>query len=404
MRKLALLFVLAIGCKPSASTTYPSVNAGEGPVLETITMNWGEAPGVIRFATPRLAAIVEEVKKLQGVGIACFQELWTQESKDAVIQALGPDMYAFPVVDTRGENQRDGVDVCTPNEISGPLACVRSKCGNLPDEEQTICAYEECSGELVKEYIFGNKNCVYCLVASVGQPIESILNNCLQKPGGPKIAGVSRAFDGQNGVKLVSRWPLKNPEVLHLRASFSNRVALLATVEIAGFEPIEVACTHLSTSTDLPPNHPDFSSWDEEMKAQVNVISAKQRERAGGRPQLFLADLNAGPRLGKDIKEVALKVWRRVRQLGYVSPAAQAKEPFCTMCEGNMLREKGSKGNRLIDHVLVRDPPGGTRLQPVATHPYFDQLRSFRGYNGELVDSYLSDHFGVVVKFKLINE
>lgn len=405
MRKLAIFFVLAIGCKPSASTTYPSTDAGEGPVLETLSWNGGEAPGVVSLATPRLPAIVEELEKIRGIGIACFQELWTQESKDAVIQALGPEMYTY-YIDTRGENQRDGVDVCTPDQAKNVAACARDKCSSFPAEEQTLCVYEECNDELRNTYIFKSKNCLYCLVASVGNPIETILNDCVQKPGGPKIAGVSRAYDGQNGVMVASRWPLLNPQVLRLPASFSNRVAVLVTVVIAGFEPIEVACAHASTSIsdDLPPNHPDFDTWDEEMIAQVNAISAKQKERAGNRPQLFLADLNAGPQLGNNISETSPKVWRRVRQLGYVSPAAQAKEPFCTICQENTLREKGSIKNRLIDHVLVRDPPGGTKLYPVVTHPYFDQRRIFRGYNGEWVDSNLSDHYGTVVKFKLLNE
>lgn len=403
MRKLVLLFVLAIGCKPSASTTYPSTDAGEGPVLETLSWNGGEAPGVVSLATPRLPAIAEELEKISGIGIACFQELWTQESKDAVIQAMGPEMYYY-YIDTRGENQRDGVDVCTPDQAKNVAACARDKCSSFPAEEQTLCVYEECKAELRNTYIFKSKNCVYCLVAGVGKSIEEILDNCVQQPGAPKIAGMSRAFDGQSGVLVASRLPLRNPEVLLLPASFSNRVAVLFTVEIAGFEPIEAACAHISTSTDLPPNHPDFDNWDEEMIAQVNAISAKQKERAGNRPQLFLVDLNAGPQLGNNISETSPKVWRRVRQLGYSSPAAQAKEPFCTICKENTLREKGSTNNYLIDHVLVRDPPGGTTLRPVVTHPYFDQRRIFRGYNGEWVDSHLSDHYGTVVKFNLLNE
>lgn len=395
------LFVLAIGCKPAANTKYPSADAGAGPVLETLTMNWGEAPGVVGLATPRLPAIAEEVEKIRGVGIACFQELWTQESKYEVIQALGPEMYTY-YIDTKGENQRDGVDICYPKHVKQIAACARQKCGDWPEEEQTLCAYEKCKEEIRNAYIFRSHKCVYCVVAGVGKPIEDILNGCVQQPGGPKIAGMSRAFDGQNGVMLVSRWPLQNPEAMRLRASFSNRVALFATVEIAGYEPIEVGCSHISTSTDLPPNHPDFSSWDEEMKTQIGEISQKLRERAGTRPSLFLADLNAGPQLGEDIKEMAPKVWKQVQALGWHSPAAQAEKPFCTLCKENTLRDETEE--HLIDHVLFRDPPGGVKLQPVATHPVFDQRRIFRGYNGEWVDSHLSDHYGTVVKFKLLNE
>ena len=403
MRKLAFLFVLTMGCRSDSVVKYPTTDVEAGLVLETLTMNWGEAPGVISLATPRLPAIAAEVEKIRGVGIACFQELWTQESKDAVIKALGPDMYVYQE-STRGENQRDGVDICYPRDVKQTVACARKKCVGLPAEEQTICVYEECFSELKDTYIFRRRECVYCVVAGVGNVTEDIIHSCVQQPGGPKIAGMSRAFDGQNGVMLVSRWPLQNPEILRLRASFSNRVALFATVEIAGFEPIEVACSHISTSTELPPNHPDFSDWDEEMKEQVGDISRKLKERAGQRPSLFLADLNAGPKLGEDISEMAAKVWWYMQELEFYSPAAHADKPFCTICAGNTLRSDGATNNYLIDHVFVRDPSGGTKLLPIVTHPVFDQRRIFRGYNGEWVDSHLSDHYGTVVKFKLFKE
>lgn len=403
MRKLAFLFVLTMGCRPNSVVKYPTADVEVGPVLETLIMNWGEAPGVVRLATPRLPAIAEEVKKIRGVGIACYDELWMQESKDAVIQAAGPDMYYY-YIDTRGENQRDGVGICYPEEAKKIAACARSKCSSLPAEEQTICVYEECSGELGREYIFGSHECVYCLVAGVGKSIEEILDNCVQQPGAPKIAGMERAFDGQDGVMVFSRYPLKNPEALLLRSSFSNRVALFVTVEITGFEPIEVACSHISTSTDLPPNHPDFSNWDDEMRAQVGDISRKLKERAGKRPSLFLADINAGPSLDEGrIKEMAPKVWKYAQELGFYSPAAHADKPFCTICADNTLRPENATNNYLIDHVFVRDPPGGTKLQPVLVHRIFDEEVVYEGYNHQW-KGHLSDHYGTVVKFKLLNE
>src|SRR3989338_7893193 len=126
-------------------------------------------------------------------------------------------------------------------------ACARKNCSNLPAEEQTICAYKLCHDDLVRLYIKGGAKCLGCLVASVGSSVEEVIASCEQPEPRMPIAGVSRAFDGQNGVLLASRWPLKNTEVLFLQASFSNRVALFATIEIKGYEPIEVACAHIST-------------------------------------------------------------------------------------------------------------------------------------------------------------
>lgn len=401
MRKTGLLLFLAFTtCKPgTVAPRYPTNCPNDEPLLETATVNWGVAPGVVALATPRIAPIAEEVKNLRGAGILCFQELWTKESKDAVTLALGPDMHTY-YVETRGENERPGIDVCLPGEIGGLAACGKKHCSAEPDEEQTICTLRACHDELVNLYISGGRECLNCLTASVGHPVDEIVKICEQPTLQSTIQGASRAYDGQNGVLLASRWPLKNPEALRLRASFSNRVALFATIELAGSEPIEVACTHLSTWNELPPNHPEFSDWDGEMIGQVEDISKRLFERAGKRPSLFMGDMNTGPSRGGDVVEAMPKVWRRIESLWFRSPAACAEPAFCSTCSGNTLRSPTAR-SYVIDHVLLRDPKGGTELEPVCAHPFIDQRRRFPGYDGGLVDSHLSDHYGVIVKFRV---
>ena len=384
-------------------TKYPTTSVIEGPVLEAATINWGMAPGVISLYTPRLPAMAAEVEKLQGIGLICSEELWTMESKETYIEALGPDMHAF-YAETRGENQQDGVNVCTPSEVKEVASCARRKCANFPDEEQTICVFRECLDELAGIYIFGDPNCLHCLASSVGKSVEGVIDACVQQKDKPPIAGVSRAYDGQNGVVLASRWQLQNTEVLRLRASFSNRVALFATIELEGHESIEVACAHISTETKIPPNHPDFSSWEEEMKAQIEDTSARLKERAGNRPSLFLGDMNAGPVLDGWINSEAPNVWKHIEELGFYSPAIYADEPFCTICEGNTLRSYPGRGNYLIDHVLVSDPAGGTELEPILVHPFLDEIYTFRGHGIDWEESNLSDHYGVVVNFRVHTE
>jgi len=378
---------------------------GDGLILKAATINLGVAPGVVHLATPRIPAIAEELSAMHDLGIICFQELWTQESKDAVTKVLGPDMHVYTAEDTRGENQRDGVNVCSPSQVEKTVACIRkNKCADWPAEEQGICALDKCKDELKDIFIFGGSKCLECLVVSVGKSAEGILETCVQPNGKPPIAGASRAYDGQNGVLLASHWPLKNPETLRLRASFSNRVAIIATIQPEGYEPIEVACTHLSTWTQVPPNHPDFYSWEDEMIAQVDAISKRLKKRAkDNRPSLFLGDMNAGPEIGDNISEEMPMVWKRIMELGFSSPVTEVKEPFCTMCRTNTLRPKSST-DTLIDHVLVRDPAGGTELETESVYKFFDQPRKFAGYNGEPVKKHLSDHYGVVVIFRLRTE
>lgn len=405
MKRILALFTLCLSCNPSLLATgkrYPAECRNPGPILETLTYNVGLAPGVVPYATPRIKPVAEELAKFRDMGVMCLQEVWTQEARDAVVAALDlPDDQVY-YVDTRGQgDDLKDINVCRPGQVDALASCARDACGDLPDEEHAHCALDACNSELVSLYMRGGENCLNCLVSSVGHSIDDTIKTCTV-PG----HGVSHSYDGQNGVMLVSRWPLKNREAILLPSSIANREALFATVEIDGREPLELACTHVSTWNQLPPSQrgPDgkkmFSDWDEEMIAQIDIISARLNARAQGRPQLFLGDMNAGPELGRSIKGDMPKVWGRIHALGFSSPAAQAEDPFCSVCQGNSLRGPNAP-NKLIDHVLMRDPVGGSSLTPLCTRSVIDakHQRYFPGPNGTLMEEHLSDHYAVTVTF-----
>lgn len=405
MRSILALVALCLACNPSllgSSTRYPPTCKVPGPVLETLTWNVGLAPGVVPYATPRIKPVAEELAKFRDVGVMCLQEVWTEEARDAIIASLALPEERIYYVDTRGQgdNLKD-INVCRPSQLDALASCAKDVCGDLPEEEHAHCALNSCMDEIVSLYMRGGENCLNCLVSSVGHSIDETVRSCTT-PG----QGVSHSYEGQNGVMLVSRWPLVNRESILLPSSIANRTALFATIELEGKEPLEIACTHASTWNRLPPSHrgPDgkkmFSDWDEEMIAQMDIISKKMRERAQGRPQIFLGDMNTGPDISRDIKEDMPKVWSRIRQLGFTSPAAQAEEPFCSACRGNSLRDPNAR-SKLIDHVLMRDPVGGSRLEPKCVRSVMDDghKRYFPGPDGTLMEEHLSDHYGVAVTF-----
>lgn len=407
--KKALVLLCLVSCQwtcapglklhgpPVATDSCPA----KGPVLEAMTYNVGLAPGVVSMATPRIKPVAEELAKFREVGVTCIQEAWTQEARDAIVASLALPAENVFYADSRGMgDDLSGINVCSRGQIEPIAKCVRDSCQGVPDEDRTICALAKCRKKLIDLHgLFGGgKNCLNCLVSSVGLHEDEVVRRCTDGKG------VSHAYDGQNGVMLISRWPLKNREALLLPSSTANRVALFATVEIDGLEPIELACAHLSTHNELPPSHrgPDgalmFSDWDGEMIAQIDLVAERLTARAGMRPQIFLGDMNAGPDLPDGISPAMPKVWNRLLALGFDSPAARADAPFCSTCAENTLRD--SSRSYLIDHVLTRDPKGGTDLEAVCARPVFDQRRVFRGYDGLWVDSHLSDHFGTAVTFR----
>jgi endonuclease/exonuclease/phosphatase family metal-dependent hydrolase len=405
-RSLVLLaFALGLSCNPSlmapSGKRYPSECRDHGPILETMTWNVGLAPGVVPYATPRVKPVAEELGKFRNLGLICLQEVWTQEARDAIVASLKLPADQVYYVDTRGMGEEPaGSNVCSPSQIGPLAACVRENCDDIEDpEETTVCANRECHSDLVSLYLNGGRDCLDCLVASVGKGLASIEATCT-KPA----AGRTRAYEGQNGVMLISRWPLVNREWEMLPASYSNRVALYATVNLQDREPLEVACTHASTYAEMPPGFKQdgrtvFGDWDDEMITQMTMISQKLTERAGTHPQLFMGDMNAGPEIGS-IRPDMSRVWTRIRSLGFSSPAAQAERPFCSVCDGNSLRDAGAN-DKLIDHVLVRDPVGGSALEPKCVRSVIDgdHKRYFKGYGDTLLEEHLSDHYGVAVTF-----
>jgi len=406
MRRILLILPFLLACNPSLmvpSAHLPASCPAGSPLLETMTWNVGLAPGVVPYARPRIQAVADEIVKFRDMGVICLQEVWTQEARDAIIAKLALPEDQVYYVDTRGAGEEPpGSNVCTAGQIGPVAACVRERCDGLEsDEETTHCAQHECHDALVSLYLRGGRECLDCLAASVGEDVDTIERQCT-KPA----PGVTRAYDGQNGVMLISRWPLQNRQWEMLPASYSNRVALYATIGLQGHEPLEVACTHVSTWNELPPAYKDengrkvFSSWDDEMIEQVTRISRKLSERAQGRPQLFLGDMNSGPEIGSYVRASMPKVWAKIRALGFSSPAASAWPTFCSTCGSNSLRDPGSR-NYLIDHVLVRDPIGGSRLTPRCTRSVLDEehKRYFKGYGDSLLEEHLSDHYAVTVTF-----
>jgi hypothetical protein len=407
MTCLLPLCLLMLSCHPPspAAPRHPTVATAcpDAPGdLVAATFNAGLAPGVVSLATPRNAHVAAALADYRETGVMCLQEFWLPESRDAAIAALGLPPENVYHVDTSGQgDDLTGVNVCSREQFDPLAACVRQKCAGVADEETTLCALSQCRTKLIGLFFDGGEDCINCLVSSVGGTVAEIESACV-----PPGKGVSHSYRGHNGVILVSKWPLTEREHALLPSSIANRAALFATVRPPGRAPIEVACAHISTSNELPPSHRGsdgermFSDWDEEMNAQIRLISTTMKRRAAdGRIQLFVADVNAGPDLPGGISSQSTNVWKTILAEGFWSPAAAADKPFCSTCVDDTLRP-GSTKNYLIDHVLVRDPPGGDELEPVCAERFMTGRQTIAGYRGERLESNLSDHYGVRVRFR----
>jgi endonuclease/exonuclease/phosphatase family metal-dependent hydrolase len=185
--------------------------------------------------------------------------------------------------------------------------------------------------------------------------------------------------------------------VVHLPASGSNRVALLATVEIAPGRSVEVACTHITTHLDQAPTS-GFRSWRLEQAAQFVRISRRLQARAGHRPQLLVGDMNFGQRHGS-VNTVMWPSWKLAADAGFVSPAEYAKPPVYSFCSGSCLNPTSSKV--LIDHVMIRQSDRHWGLRAICAEKAFERPVRIIDRHGRRRLIGLSDHLGISVAFKI---
>jgi endonuclease/exonuclease/phosphatase family metal-dependent hydrolase len=392
LKALVVLFVS--GCatpRIQLMNAIPSVRPLTRSDIKVVTYNVGLAPGIVRLAKQRTAAVAEELGRLD-YDVLCLQEVWTEDDQDAILMSLNLPSENVYRVDTRGEGET-GKDVCKPGQIQDIMACTQKKCSHEPPEELATCAASECVEEGIMLYLRG-RECLNCLTATAGKNVDDVVKICTGQ------IGASRIYDGGNGVVLASRWPLLEKGVVHLPSSGANRVALMATVDVPGKGKVEVACTHLSAKNDVSPTNPAFSDWTEEQQTQLRLIAEKLAFRATGRPQLLIGDLNFGQRNDKAaIVALMWSTWRLAADLGFVSPAEYAEPGFCSWCHENWMTH--SSDDHLIDHILVRNPVSGQMTVPVCAYRMFDRPISVTDWKGRPSSAHFSDHFGVTVELNI---
>jgi endonuclease/exonuclease/phosphatase family metal-dependent hydrolase len=387
-KRIELMPPVPAACPASPSDSNGSQSVDQ-PYFRATTVNIGLAPGVQRYNPERRRPVYAVLKhELQRSDLVCVQEAWLPADRQAVLKAVGLPANQVHLHDSRGEGE-SGLDRCTPDQVSGILDCMRDKCSDVAAADAAICAREKCLWKLVWLYLSGRR-CLNCLTAMVGHSTAEAERMCVNGPGR------SRAYRGSNGLLLLSRRPLRNRTVVRLPASGTNRVALLASVEVAPGKTVEVGCVHISSSLKQSPTS-GFSSWEAEQAAQLRLTAAALARRAGGRPQLLLGDMNFGQRHGP-VNEVMWPTWHLAGRLGYVSAAGHARPPICSYCRGNRL--SWTKARTLIDHILLRQGTRGFKLEPLCAETIMDQPVLIR-VNGRHKSVHPSDHYGIAVGFRL---
>lgn len=408
-RSLVFLSILTLlaGCGESTQ-------ARDSQEVVVDTFNVALAGAFITFEAERRPFIVEAIAD-SDADILCLQEVWDQSDKvairDAAAQAYPHSAFFEDNLDTPIDDATNQQGVVPPPPTTAPcegealtsqlnagVDCLEENC-STPDGRTTSdeCAEEKCLSE-----VFGllsappPQRCYACLVTQLPtELLTDIRSRC------PTVINQDLAFQGQNGVMILSRHPLKNARELVIPGTWNRRTILSATAELPNGAELDAYCNHLTSiffSFTFPytgqygDGTNTAGAWQAEQELQAEKLINYVTETSGARPAVILGDFNAGHAFpDEDIVaqgEATLDLLESVFELAYTADYA----PLCTFCSGtNPVTDPGDPVG-WIDHILLDNLTSDSVL---STERVFDEDVVPVGPVDDQMIVPLSDHFGM---------
>lgn len=373
---LAIPFLFLLGaCEGSSGDeTGKDTHGGPGPDFTVVSFNAGLAAGYVDHASERQPLIGPALAALEA-DVICLQEVWTDDDNQALIdaaKAVFPHHYREVTEDESG----GGEAACTSEEMDPLAACAMAACDGVDAENLATCVLGNCGDE------FGaiSEACQTCLVSQIGQPLEEMVTACTTGSGG------QYAYEGRNGVLLLSKHPFAKTEKTQFTSYLNVRVALHAQVQDPQMGIVDVFCTHLTADLGDVAYGGTYDSWGDEMGAQVTELIQWVEQKRSAVLVVVAGDMNCGPEGPGGITAEYPLNYAKFTTAGYGDPFAEADDATCTWCGDNPL--VGGGESHIIDHVLVRGSGFQTEAERVLDAPVT--------LSGDVL-SRLSDHYGVSV-------
>ncbi|KPK15903.1 MAG: hypothetical protein AMJ62_07885 [Myxococcales bacterium SG8_38] len=383
------------------------------------TFNVALAGAFIPYETERRQPIADAIAAADS-DVLCLQEVWTQEDKE-LIRDAAVDAYPHAVFfnDTLATTIDDPTDqdgntptpptgfpcpevevsegVTILDQMNAAVDCLRDNCSTIEgsDEgrtESADCAQQQCLGA-VTDLLFGNaqqQRCYACVVTQLPTAqLKDIRSSCAE------VDNQDLAFDGQNGVMLLSKHPLEPAEEWVLPGTWNRRTILRATANLPNGAELEVYCNHLTPIFDniafpytgqYGYGFTDARGWEAEQQLQAEKLINYVTSTSGDRPAVILGDLNAGHAYpAEDIVaegEPTLDLLETEFEPAYVS----SYTPQCTFCSTNPVTD--AETSSWIDHILLYNLASDAVL---STARVYDE--AVVPVDSQTVP--LSDHFGM---------
>ena len=227
-----------------------------------------------------------------------------------------------------------------------------------------------------------------CVVANIGKEVEEILTTC-------QTESRKYAYDGANGLVLLSRHPLSGLAHETLTSTNVQRSVLGARVELPVLGDTALVCTHLAadlTGAGVPYNG-SFGSWAGENAHHAEAALTFAATFSGVKHRVIFGDMNSGPAFADtDVKaEIPAAGYQTFLDAGYIDfpTAGKGAATACTYCSDNTLVESSSDVQ--IDRIVLSAVPSAAKALVDLIGTDFFTIRS--GDND--VSTHPSDHYGV---------
>jgi endonuclease/exonuclease/phosphatase family metal-dependent hydrolase len=384
------------------------------------SFNVALAGSFIPYESERRQPIADAIA-VHDADVLCLQEVWTQEDKE-LIRDTAAENYPYSAffendLDTPIDDPTDQQgevppapttvpcpevevfgDVTIADQMNDAVDCVRDNCSTIPGSEDgktesAVCAADACT-LAVAPLLAGNaeqKRCYACLVPQLPTAtFGDIRNSCTT------VVNQDLAFGGQNGVMILSKYPLKNAEEWVLPGTWNRRTILNATVELPNGGELDTYCNHLTPIFDditfpytgqYGDGMTGAAGWQAEQELQAQKLIDYVDTTSGDRPAVILGDLNAG--LAFEDEDIAGEGEATFELLATAYTPAYTDDytPLCTFCSTNPVTD--TQSSVWIDHILLNALDADAVS---ATERVFDQdVVSVEGVG--MVP--LSDHFGI---------
>ena len=249
---------IVVGCSETSGDGTGGTGGSADVTIETF--NLALAGSFIAWEQERREALPAAIAS-SDADILCLQEVWEQTDKDTIREVTAANfphsvIFTNDLDDALDDPEDQNMMIPAPpsgvpcsdgaeDDVNAAIDCVADACNTMaPGDEngQTTsidCAIDECIGVVLP--LLGVPRCYACLVTQLPtRTFAEIRESC------PTVPEQDLAFQGQNGLMILSRYPLKDEANWVIPGTWNRRVIMSATAELPNGSELDVYCNHLT--------------------------------------------------------------------------------------------------------------------------------------------------------------